>query len=181
MISSYYKYERITGTKAATRLVCTASTGDYQPLEIMRAKKSRKSNKGDITKFGQLSARLCTLPSKFHVDPDRQPDFALVSTRNISSIKNISGFISGVFTPDLKDAEFAYGDIYNTSDAILFVLKNWEFTNRRIKDGASIELFIIKHEAHRAKDYWQAARMGYQPLLKEMVDMRAKAKSETFI
>lgn len=182
VFSSYYKFEHLTGTKAYTRVECTASTGDYKPLENLRTKKARKaSEKIDACFVGQLTLRLCKLPSKYKVDPDRIPSIVLVKNTNVSSIKGERGFLeSGVFTPDYQDITFGYGDMNGTPDGFLFVLKDVEFTNGRLKDGATIEIFVAPHQARTALNLWQSVRMRYPRMLAEMAALRAKAKIERY-
>lgn len=158
---------------------CTTSTGDYNPLEALRTKKERKASlKVDACLIGQLALRLCKLPSKYNVDPDRRPSIVFVKNENVSSIREIRGFIGGVFVPDYQNMEFGYGDMNGTPDALIFVLKDVEFTNGRLKNDATIELFVAPHQAHNALNLWQSVRMGDKRLLAEMAALRAKAMPE---
>lgn len=179
ILSSYYKFTHKTGTKGKTRVDCLASTGDYNPLELLRTKKERKASaKIDACLVGQLALRLCKLPSKYNVDPDRKPSIVLVKNENVSSIREIRGFMSGVFVPDYQNMEFGYGDMNGTPDALLFVLKDVEFTNGRLKEGATVEVFVAPHQAHNALNLWQSVRMGDKRLLAEMAALKAKAIPE---
>lgn len=177
MFTSYYVFEHLTGTNAKTRIDCTASTGDYKPFEEMRTKKEQNF-KGDSFKVGGLTLRLCHLPCKYKVDPDRKPNLALVKDRSVSSVKEIRGLMSGVYCPDLNNCNIAFGDMSHTHDALLFVLKDVDFDNGRLKDGAKIEVFVAKGQSRVSRELWSEIRIGNENYRAEMAALRAKAKQE---
>jgi len=98
ILTDYYKFEHLQGTKSKSRLDCTASTGSYTELEILRNKK------------GYLFVYVTDVPDSFGGRLKRKADKAITKTKNISS----------VYVPDIEN-NLAYGDIRGTQDAILIV------------------------------------------------------------
>lgn len=177
----YYKFEHLKGTKAMTRLVCLFSTGNYPPFEKLRTTKAAKATaKKDACSVGELSLRLCRLPERFKVEAETKPNLVLVKNGNISSIKQADGFLSGAYVPGYENALIGFGDFCHTPDALLFVLRNVEYTDGRLKDGATVEVFVAKRQACWALRIWQAARLPTVPLLQEMEALRKQARPETF-
>jgi len=98
ILTDYYKFEHLQSTKSKSRLDCTASTGSYTELEMLRNKK------------GYLFVYVADVPDSFGGNTKRKADKAITKTKNISS----------VYVPDIEK-NLAYGDIRGTQDAILIV------------------------------------------------------------
>lgn len=172
----YYKFQHVFGAKAKTRLICVASTHDYLPFERLRTQKERKETQTrDACKVGGLVVGLCQFPYKFDIDPQRKPMLILKKSQNISSIQDI---VSGLFFPDCEHTQLAHGDMNNTADGLLFVLRDVEYINGRLRGNATLEVFIARHRAHESLLLWQLARLPDAMLWKDIKELRAKAKAE---
>lgn len=120
ILTDFYRFEKLPIQKSKLRIDCTASTGSYNPLEVLRNKA------GDL--FLYIGDNTHTKAGK-----ERKADLALSRTVHISS----------VFNPDLN-LPYWYGDMKATADAFLFVHNNVEFVEGGIQAGAVIELFVAR-------------------------------------
>lgn len=98
ILTDYYKFEKLPGTKSKHRIDCTASTKSYPEFEGLR------------NKAGELFVYIGDVPDRFGGNIHRKADKALTKVKNISSI----------YVPDVT-AGLAYGDIRGTQDAVLIV------------------------------------------------------------
>jgi len=97
ILTDYYKAEKLPKSRSKLRYDVAMSTGNYEPFEtIMRNKKGEQ-----FFYYGDL-------PANFNSHVKRQAEKCITRGKNISS----------VFVPDIT-LLFAYGDIFNTLDAIL--------------------------------------------------------------
>nr|WP_294075795.1 hypothetical protein [Prevotella sp. UBA4952] len=134
ILTDYYRFERIKGTKAKLRIDCTASTGSYESLEEKRAVKAlRHTDKRDGCNVGDLFCYYGDVPQTFGGNVHRKADKALTKTKNISSI----------YIPD-PQSNLGYGDMKGTADALLFIFHNAEVVNGKLNDGAVIEIFVAR-------------------------------------
>lgn len=130
ILTDYYRFKKLPNQKSKLRIDCTASTGEYDPLEKLRNKA------GDL--FLYIGDNTHTKAGR-----ERKADLALSRTTHISSIYN----------PDC-DLPYWYGDMKGTADAFLFVHHNTEFINGGIQAGAIIELFVARgHRNNRSQLY----------------------------
>jgi hypothetical protein len=130
IFTDYYLFEKLPNQKSKSRIDCTASTQSYNPLEILRNKSCEL--------FLYLGNNTHTMAGK-----ERKADLALTRTTHISS----------VFVPDVT-TDYGYGDFNDTSDALLFVFKNFKIMNGRIVDGAIVEVFVARGQRNnRAQLY----------------------------
>lgn len=102
ILTDYYKAEKLPECKSKYRYDVTLSTGHYEPFEtIMRNKKGEQ-----FFYFGDV-------PPNFKGHVKRQAEKCISKSKNISS----------VFVPDVT-LPFAYGDVNNTTDAILIIFND---------------------------------------------------------
>jgi len=145
ILTDYYKFDKFVSDK--DRMDCTASTQNYNEFEATRNKK------------GQLFIYFCNIPSGFSTDAKRKTDKILTSSKG----KNISS----VFTPDVT-LPFAYGDVKNTTDAILII---------RNKDYSTLEIFIARGQKNNRINLWQM--LSSEDLEDEILTLRATAVTES--
>ncbi len=121
ILTDYYRFERLPiKSKSKSRIDCTASTKNYNPLEVL------KNKDGEL--FLYVIDNTYTKAGK-----ERKADLALTKTTHLSSL----------YHPDVEKP-FYYGDMRGTSDALLIVAKDFTMIEGRIKDGAIIEIFIAR-------------------------------------
>lgn len=114
IITDYYKVQELKKVKS-NRFDCVASTGEYEPFEII-AQRSR-----DKRFFCYYNG----IPNTFSANAQRKADRAITNGNNISS----------VFIPDLKTPLKGYGDTKSTNDGLLFLFSN---------DYKQIEIFVAR-------------------------------------
>ena len=120
ILTDYYKMAKLPEVKSKLRIDCTASTKSYPDFEAMRNKKEEL-----FFYFGDV-------PDNFSGNAKRKADKALTKTKSISSI----------FVPDIQK-KYAYGDMFCTSDALLFIFNN---------DYTEIEIFVARGQKNNV---WQ--------------------------
>ncbi len=134
ILTDYYRFERLKGTKAKLRIDCTASTRSYEPFEEKRSMKAlRHTDKRDGCNVGDLFCYFGDVPKTFGGSVHRKADKALTKSKNISSI----------YVPE-PQSNLGYGDMKGTTDALLFIFHDAEVANGRLKDGAVIEIFVAR-------------------------------------
>lgn len=148
--TAYYRFDRLS-TKSAYRLDCVAATNNYKPFEAMRAAKKRgATNRGDLFVY------LLDIPKQFGGDIHHKATKSLTTSKG----KNLSSII----TPD-HSSRYAFGDVFGTTDAILFVVEQ-----------PAVEVYIFSGQAHKKRDIWQMACRGQ--LDKELAVLRAAARPQ---
>lgn len=166
LLNDYYKFERVA-TKAKHRLDCTASTKSYKPFEDKRAiKETKASVKRDAISINNLIIYLGFIPLKFKTRARGNASLCLtLAGKNLSSIfiPQINGFVG-------------YGDINNTSDAILVLLKNVQLINGAVCKDAKIEIFVSRGNSRSKELLYNVFLNGN--LLEEIKQLRAKATSD---
>lgn len=168
IITDYYQFTRLAGTKGKTRLTLTASTLSYDKFEEKRAAKARKGNKTDEIVVGQLYA-------SFNCDTDyikpkrgeRKADRALGCK---------SEHLSSLYVLDPEHPEFMWGDVRDTADGFLAILSNPQVINGSLGEGTTLELFICRGKASERNCLFNELEGGY--LDEEIKQMRAKATPE---
>ncbi len=136
ILTDYYRFEKLSDQKSKMRIDCTGSTESYNPLE------SFKNKQGEL--FLYLGDNTHTMAGK-----ERKADLALSKTTHISSI----------FNPDLEKP-FWYGDMKGTSDAFLFVHKDFSLVDGRIQAGAVIELFVARGQRNNRNSLYNLLADG---------------------
>lgn len=164
IFTDYYKFEK-KAEKAKSRIDCTHSTHSYPLFEDMRCKKEIKpSLKRDGCLIGDLYVYIADVPINFKADAKRKADKAITKNSNISS----------VYIPDLQK-EFGYGDIRESTDAVIFVLSDVDFVDGAIKQGSIIEMFIARGQAKNRQNLYTMVCEGYYD--EELQNLREQAKN----
>jgi hypothetical protein len=145
ILTDYYKLERLPETRSKTRFDCTTSTQHYNDFEVLRNKKH------------ELFMYYGDVPENFKGSVKRKADKALTKTKNISS----------VFVPNINRL-YAFGDIINTSDALLMVF-NENYTK--------IEIFIARGQLNNVKGLYNLLTDG--ELNEEIEILKSRAVTET--
>ena len=128
MFDTYYKFERLSGTKSRTRFDCTHSTHNYLQWELMALKGRSKPKRPAM--------HIHDIPTTFN---------PAVSRRTGTSITLSNGeHLTSVFFPDvMADPCAAHGDVRGTTDALLIVFA---------PDWQSVEIFVARQKSpHRAE------------------------------
>ncbi|MCD8295455.1 MAG: hypothetical protein LUE27_09485 [Clostridia bacterium] len=98
ILTDYYLFKEVKIVKSH-RYDCVASTGEYEPFEMIANKKN------------QLFVYCNNVPDTFKAGAQRKATYAITHTTNITS----------VYIPDLEQQLKGYGDIHNTDDGLLFL------------------------------------------------------------
>lgn len=114
IITDYYKMQEIKPLKSH-RFDCIASTGEYDPFEVI-AQKSR-----DKRFFFYYNG----VPDSFSLNAQRKAERVISNKNNISS----------VYIPDIHTPLKGWGDVVGTKDAILFLFS---------EDYKEVEVFIAR-------------------------------------
>lgn len=123
ILTDYYKGEHWPEGKSKNRYDITASTGNYEPFEGILTNKKGKQ----FFYYGDV-------PDRFNGHVKRQAEKCISKTKNISS----------VFVPDIS-LPFAYGDVNNTTDAILLIFND---------NYTSIELFVARGQRNNKRNLY---------------------------
>ena len=117
LINDYYKFERLPNQKSKSRLNCTASTQSYNDFEL----------KSFVYIGGNTHTKAGT---------KRKSDLSLTSGEG--------RHITSIYKPDLESG-YAYGDVRDTTDLLLFVTNNFSMeADGTISEGATVEVFICR-------------------------------------
>jgi hypothetical protein len=122
ILTDYYLMQELKVIKSH-RFDCAASTGEYEPFELM-AQRSR------VKRFFFYYNGI---PDTFSANAQRQADRAITNGDNISS----------VFIPDLNNPLKGYGDTKGTNDGLLFL-----FT----EDYKQVEVFVARGYKNNIKN-----------------------------
>lgn len=114
-LTDYYKMVHLPTCKSKSRFDCIASTGSYEPFE-------ERAQRGRDKRFKFYYGGT---PGAFSANAKRKADMSISDSSHISS----------VFTPDLDNPLLGFGDVANTSDALLFVFS---------EDYKQIEVFVAR-------------------------------------
>ena len=138
ILSSAYKFKKIAN-KSKVRMDCVASTKDYEDFEAKRAPKDIKETATrNATRKGALVVYYSETPDAFKSSTQRKPDRSLL-------IRGTN--LSGIYIPDLE-SDYAFGDVYNTSDALLFIHKNFGITNGRVNENSELIILVARGKKH---------------------------------
>lgn len=145
-LTDYYKFEVLKVLKSH-RFDCTASTGNYEPLE--------GKYKTGRDKLNRLYCYYNGVPDTFSANAQRKADRAITDGGcNWSS----------VYTPDLDNPLLGYGDLISTKDAMLFVFS---------EDYKQMEVFIARGLKNNVKGLFALLTDG--ELAEEMEALRQQA------
>lgn len=122
LISDYYRAEKLPESKSKLRFDVTYCTKSYEPLELLRNKKN------------ELFFYYGDIPEFFNGKVKRKAERCISKTKNISS----------VFVPDVK-LPFAYGDVINTNDGLLFIFNS---------DYTTIEIFVLRGQKNNIRNIY---------------------------
>ena len=114
-LTDYYKMAKLPTCKSKLRMDCTASTGGYEPFEAL-------AQRGRDKRFKFYYG---TTPEQFKAEAQRKGGMAITDTKNLST----------VYTPDLENPLFGFGDMVGTNDALLFLFA---------EDYKSVEVFVAR-------------------------------------
>jgi len=143
ILTDYYKAEKLPESKSKMRYDVTASTGNYEPFEVLL-----KNKKGEMFfYYGDV-------PDNFNSHVKRQAEKCITKGKNISS----------VFVPDVN-LPFAYGDVNNTSDAILINFSD---------NYTIIEIFVARGQRNNKRNLFFLLSDG--ELQNEIETLRKNAK-----
>lgn len=143
ILTDYYRGEHLPD-RAKTRYDITLSTGSYEHFETMLKNKT-----------GGLAFYFGDVPDHFKFSSKVRPDKAITKKENISS----------VFVPDVT-LPYAFGDVKNTSDAILLIYSN---------DWQVIEIFIARGQRNNRRNLYHLLCDG--EIDQEIETMINRAKS----
>ena len=117
IFTDYYRFEKQPEQKSKLRMDCTASTGSYEPLEMLR-------KKGKLfVYFGR------------NYTGNEKAEFALSRT----------GHISSVFVPKTEQAMGVwYGDMKGTGDVLLIKPKGFQIVDGAPDEGAILDVYIAR-------------------------------------
>jgi uncharacterized protein (DUF1786 family) len=123
ILTDLYQAEKLPESKSKLRYDIVASTGNYPPFEtIMRNKK------------GEQFFYYTDVPPRFNGNVKRQAEKCISKGKNISSVF--------VIDPNLP---YAYGDVFNTTDAILLIFN---------ENSAIIEIFVARGQRNNKRNLY---------------------------
>ncbi len=166
ILSAAYIFKK-NADKSKTRLDCIASTGNYEEFEMLRAVKDIKETAfRNATRKGSLAVYYTAAPNENYGGIDgRKASRYLVKKRNIS----------GIYKPD-AELGFAYGDMYGTGDALLFVERSFSETSDGVTAGSEFVVLVAKGKRHdQLALYYELVNGG---LDEEIEKLLSQAKSE---
>lgn len=165
MSNVYYScFKREENGKYASRMIEYKSTHDYPILEGNRAKNTLKDRQ-----VGGLYIRFCNVPANY----GRSYGDAMFSI----SVGN--GNLSKVY-PIGEGYAVAFGDVYGTRDAIVFLMKNVDRTNGRLNDDAEIEMYIFAGMKNLSRSLAERYVIGDEVVRAQMKLARERATETTF-
>lgn len=145
ILTDYYLMKEIKVLKSH-RLDCVASTCGYLPFETIA---QRARDKRFFLYYNGV-------PDTFSVNAKRKADQAITNGDNISS----------VFTPDLENPLFGYGDTKGTKDALLFLFS---------PDYKQLEVFVARGYKNNVKGLFNLFLDG--ELVDEIEELKKHAKN----
>ena len=144
ILTDYYRMAKQPDQLSKYRLDCIASTNSHPQLEALRNKQ------------GALFFYFTDVPEQFTAKAQRRADRVITKGKSISS----------VYIPNVEEP-YGYGDIRDTSDAILFIFS---------QDYTEIELFVARGQRNNRLALCQLLSDGELDL--EMGQMRRAAINE---
>ncbi len=122
ILTDYYKMQELKPLKSH-RFDCVASTGEYEPFELIAQR----------AKVKRLFFYYTELPEGFSSNAQRKADRTITNGTNISS----------VFIPDLENPLKGYGDTKGTNDGLLFLFS---------EDYRQLEVFVARGYKNNIKN-----------------------------
>lgn len=164
ILTDCYIFQHLT-PKAVHRIDCVASTKSYEPFEVWRATKAQNETPhrseirvGDL--IGYITDNSARKKGNYHRE----------ATLGIEIGK--FGFVSSLFVPDPK-LPYGYGDVKGTSDALLFVFKDFSIANSALDLFSSIEVYIARGQRYNNTGLYMLLTDG--GLDEEMAGLRESA------
>lgn len=165
ILTDYYKFEKLQGQQSGTRVDCTSSTKSYQPLESRRATKAMNRT---AKRFGCVVGDLFLhFGANNHTKAGRE--------RKVDLSLSKESHITSIYTPDIENLYF-FGDMVNTSDAIVGVFTDLEIINGKTVEGSVIEIFIARGQLANKNQLYNKLVDG--ELDEDMALLRARATDE---
>lgn len=124
---------------------CTASTGGYEPFEAL-------AQRGRDKRFKFYYG---VTPEQFKAEAQRKGGMSITDGNNISTI----------YSPDLDNPFFGYGDVAHTNDALLFLFA---------EDYKSVEVFVARGLKNHQRGLFTLFADG--ELADEVEQLRRQAK-----
>lgn len=152
ILTDYYKLEKKNEFK--WKMNCTFSTQSYTEFERLR-------NKND-----ELIFYITNNHSNKATNRKRITDLALSASK---------AHLTGLYQPEL-DKPLLYGDMKGTTDALLFVFKDFEIIDNRIQPNSIVEVFVARGQRNNVQQLYTLLYDG--ELNQELDALRLKAKSE---
>jgi hypothetical protein len=144
LVDSYSLFKKDLNWK--TKYILAACSVPYEVLH-------RPNKKGDVVLY------LTAVPDCIESHSHRKPPMSLSISGNI--------YISGLYIPDLRKPEMAFGDVKGTEDAILCIIGE-----------SQIEIFIAKGKKALSHQFYQLFSDGADIDLKaEITDHRKRAEA----
>lgn len=124
ILTDYYKLEKYNTDldKSKWRVNCNTSTKSYSEFERLRNKKD------------DLVFYITNNYANKSTNKKRKTDLSLNSS---------GGYLTGLYQPEL-DKPLLYGDMKGTTDALLFVFKDFEIIDNRIQPNSEVEIFVAR-------------------------------------
>ena len=120
LLTDYYKFEHKPNTK--TRLDCVASSKSYNPLEVST------NSKGVIV---------------IYIGDNTHTKAGQKGKSDISITTAKGKHLSSIYRPEIE-TNFGWGDVKDTTDALLFVFADFAISNGQLTDGAVVEIFVAR-------------------------------------
>lgn len=162
ILTDYYKFSKVA-TKAKGRFDCVASTQSYEEFECRRTRKEQKETaKRDGYKLGALLCYYGNRPEKFG------------GAKTDKSLTMGSSNVTSIYVPDVT-SNVGYGDVKETSDAVLFVVEVTE-TSNGVEQGSTLEVFVARGQRNNKQNLYSMFVDGL--LDDEAATLRERAKEE---
>lgn len=122
LLTDYYKFEHKPNTQSKTRLDCVASSKSYNPLE------ASTNSKGVIVAY---------IGDNTHTKAGQK------GKSDLSMTTAKGKHLSSIYRPEIE-TNFGWGDVKDTTDALLFVFTDFAISNGQLTDGAAVEIFVAR-------------------------------------
>lgn len=152
ILTDYYKLEKYSSSvdKSKWRINCTASTKSYTEFERLR------NNKEELVFY------ITNNYANKATNKKRKTDLSL----------SAKTYLTGLYQPEL-DKPLLYGDMKGTTDALLFVFKNFEIIDSRIQPNSIVEIFVARGQRNNVAQLYALLYDG--ELNEELEILRSRA------
>lgn len=118
--TDFYRFAHRAGTKSKGRIDCVASTNSYNPFETLR------NNAGELFMY---------IGDNTHTEAGNKGKSDLALSKGVH--------ISSIYRPEIE-TDFGFGDVKNTTDALLFIFHNFNIVNGAITEGSEVEIIVAR-------------------------------------